>query len=463
MWKATLVFVVVLSVAGAQVVHDLSAPYTRQTNWEAFGSAKITTDGVVLTHHPGPVGVAQRGAIWDQTPLAFSQGTWEVQLDFRALGEDNGGGEGLALWLTETKNEIGPVFGSRDKFKGLAIVFDSHDNDNLRNNPSVSAHVFDGTRQYNHADDGLGTQLAGCIADFRNRADVVSSRVSFNGTVLGVYLDLSGQGKYRKCLEANVNLQMGPVHLGVSAETLGSAANQEMHEVVGIRVTGTTDPIPGHVRQMAIDEEQRRQQVGYSYGSKPPAPVSAAPQNKVPEVAVPKPTGDVKAPAAVTGRPGHAVHHFEGHTMVHEKLDKLLAANALESSSTAEALREVEENLRVHVTDAVNAVIDQVGDPSAVADQVAALATHLQELADVADAIRRQNVDLDARIQRVAGDLMAVQEAVQAVPQRVVTENVRTSDGMTAIVWVMMVVFAAVSFVVGRVSSARQYHPSKYL
>lgn len=49
------------------------------------------------------------------------------------------------------------------------------------------------------------------------------------------------------------------------------------------------------------------------------------------------------------------------------------------------------------------------------------------------------------------------------MPQRVVAENVRTSDGMTAIVWVMMVVFAAVSFVVGRVSSARQYHPSKYL
>ena len=54
------------------------------------------------------------------------------------------------MWYTTERMEEGPVFGSRDKWHGLGVFFDSFDNDNKRNNPYVSAMVNDGTITYDH-------------------------------------------------------------------------------------------------------------------------------------------------------------------------------------------------------------------------------------------------------------------------------------------------------------------------
>ena len=55
-----------------------------------------------------------------------------------------------AMWYTTERMEEGPVFGSKDKWHGLGVFFDSFDNDNKRNNPYVSGMVNDGTITYDH-------------------------------------------------------------------------------------------------------------------------------------------------------------------------------------------------------------------------------------------------------------------------------------------------------------------------
>lgn len=55
----------------------------------------------------------------------------------------------------------GPVFGSNNYWKGLAIFLDSYDNDGKNNNPSVSIMINDGTRLYNHQSDGHEQVITG--------------------------------------------------------------------------------------------------------------------------------------------------------------------------------------------------------------------------------------------------------------------------------------------------------------
>lgn len=69
---------------------------------------------------------------------------------FRVTGRGRIGADGLALWFTEQKGVEGPVFGSSDMWKGLAVIFDTFDNDNKHNNPYIMAMVNDGTKLYDH-------------------------------------------------------------------------------------------------------------------------------------------------------------------------------------------------------------------------------------------------------------------------------------------------------------------------
>ena len=50
---------------------------------------------------------------------------------------------------------------------GLGLFFDSFDNDNKHNNPYIMAMTNDGTKLFDHQNDGSTQQLAGCLRDFR--------------------------------------------------------------------------------------------------------------------------------------------------------------------------------------------------------------------------------------------------------------------------------------------------------
>lgn len=63
---------------------------------------------------------------------------WEVTIQFKVHGKAKElFGDGLALWYTKDRMDIGPVFGSRDHFSGLAIILDTYSNHNGPHNVSV--------------------------------------------------------------------------------------------------------------------------------------------------------------------------------------------------------------------------------------------------------------------------------------------------------------------------------------
>ena len=71
----------------------------------------------------------------------------QVELKMQVASKSHFGGDGFGLWLlhesmnpashTETDWLSGPIVGLRANFEGVGIIFDTYDNDNQRDNPSV--------------------------------------------------------------------------------------------------------------------------------------------------------------------------------------------------------------------------------------------------------------------------------------------------------------------------------------
>lgn len=95
--------------------------------------------------------------------LSDSRGVVQIEVEFKIRGEHALYGDGMALWLTKTRAQQGPVFGSADKFDGLGIFIDTY-----KNNrpgvvfPYVMAMVGDGQTAYDKENDGKANELAGC-------------------------------------------------------------------------------------------------------------------------------------------------------------------------------------------------------------------------------------------------------------------------------------------------------------
>lgn len=56
---------------------------------------------------------------------------WELHVSYRVHGSKGQMfGDGMAIWYTKKRMELGPVFGSRDLFTGLGIFLDTYSNHN---------------------------------------------------------------------------------------------------------------------------------------------------------------------------------------------------------------------------------------------------------------------------------------------------------------------------------------------
>jgi mannose-binding lectin 2 len=54
---------------------------------------------------------------------------WEIQIQFNVHGQGKDlSADGFAFWYAKERNHLGPVFGSPDYFRGLAIVLDTYSN-----------------------------------------------------------------------------------------------------------------------------------------------------------------------------------------------------------------------------------------------------------------------------------------------------------------------------------------------
>jgi len=214
--------------------YSFKPPYLAQKDgsvpfFEYAGNAIASEESVRIT----PSLRSQKGMIWTKEVTNFDW--WEVEMTFRVTGRGRIGADGLAFWYTAAKGLEGPVYGSSDRWDGLAVFFDSFDNDNKHNNPYVMAMTNDGSKNFDHQNDGSTQQLAGCLRDFRNKPFPVKAKIQYFKNVLTVYFHngMSNNDKdYEMCIRTENVVLPKNGFFGVSAATGGLADDHDVLKLI---------------------------------------------------------------------------------------------------------------------------------------------------------------------------------------------------------------------------------------
>lgn len=215
--------------------HSLTKPYQGSgmsvPYWDFLGSTIVTTNYVRLT----PDLQSKSGAIWNTVPC--NTRNWELQVQFKVHGRGKDlFGDGFALWYVRDRMHPGPVFGSKDYFNGLAIIFDTYSNHNGAHNhqhPYISAMISNGTLHYDHDRDGTHTQLSGCEAKFRNFNHDTHISIVYKDDTLIVSTDLEGKNAWKECFKVEHVLLPTGYYFGASATTGDLSDN---HDIIAIKM-----------------------------------------------------------------------------------------------------------------------------------------------------------------------------------------------------------------------------------
>lgn len=210
--------------------YSFKPPYLAQKDgsvpfFEYVGNAIASEESVRIT----PSLRSQKGMIWSKEITTFDW--WEVELTFRVTGRGRIGADGLAFWFTAAKGLEGPVYGSSDQWIGLGVFFDSFDNDNKHNNPYIMAMTNDGSKNFDHQNDGSTQQLSGCLRDFRNKPFPVKAKIEYYQNTLTVLFHngMSNNEKdYEMCIRAENVILPKNGFFGVSAATGGLADDHDV-------------------------------------------------------------------------------------------------------------------------------------------------------------------------------------------------------------------------------------------
>lgn len=242
--------------------YSFKPPYLAQKDgtvpfWEYGGNAIASAENVRIA----PSLRSQKGAIWTKAKTNFDW--WEVDILFRVTGRGRIGADGLAFWYSETKGAYdGPVFGSSDKWVGLGIFFDSFDNDNKHNNPYIMAIVNDGTKEFDHQNDGTTQLLAGCLRDFRNKPFPTRARVEYYMNTLTVLFHsgmTNNEQDMEVCLRVDNVILPKSGHFGVSAATGGLADDHDvLHFLTSSLHAPGQAPTAAPAAPRVTEEEQRK-------------------------------------------------------------------------------------------------------------------------------------------------------------------------------------------------------------
>jgi len=221
--------------------HSLSKPYggsgTGIPYWDFIGSTIVTNKFIRLTADAQSL----QGGLWNTIPIMMPD--WEIQFQFKNYGSGKDlFGDGFAMWYTKDRNQLGPVFGSKDFFTGLAIFLDTYSNHNGPHNhphPYISAMVNNGTLHYDHDKDGTNTELAGCESPFRNKDHDTFVAVRYHNYKLTVSTDIENKNVWKECFTSNnVKLPTG-YYFGFSAATGELSDN---HDIVSVKVYQLDSP-----------------------------------------------------------------------------------------------------------------------------------------------------------------------------------------------------------------------------
>ncbi|PSR94265.1 vesicular integral-membrane protein VIP36 [Coniella lustricola] len=214
--------------------HTLQQPYLdsdMQSRWYDFGGdAVVRTDAYIRLTSDRP---SQTGSLWSKVPLTATN--WEIEVEFKIHGKGSLFGDGFAMWLTKTRAQEGPVFGSIDNFEGLGIFFDTYKNNRPGTVfPYVMAMVGDGQTSYDKNTDGKQQEFAGCSARGMRHSAVPSKfRLTyFQDKELRLELQYKKEDDWILCFETFSPPSIPNVaYLGFTSETGELSDN---HDIVSI-------------------------------------------------------------------------------------------------------------------------------------------------------------------------------------------------------------------------------------
>lgn len=170
-------------------------------------------------------------------------------------------GDGMAMWITRQRGQMGTVFGHADKFEGLGIFIDTYKN----NRPGVvfpyiMAMFGDGTKSYDKNNDGKEAELAGCSARGIRHASVPTRMrlTYFQDKSLKLELQYKVEGEWTVCFDVEKPPAIPNIaYLGFSAETgelsdnhdIISIATRNLYAAPAVAGTKASSSKPGKFKQ----------------------------------------------------------------------------------------------------------------------------------------------------------------------------------------------------------------------
>lgn len=191
--------------------YSLTKPYQAGlgASWDLLGTTMVTTEYVRLT----PDLQSRHGAVWNRVPCYLTD--WELHVHFKihGAGKKDLNGDGMALWYTKERMQMGPVFGNMNLFTGLGVFVDTYPNKKNQDKkpnpatqklfPYVSVMLGNGTLAYDHDRDGLSTEIGGCAAQVRNVDHNSFLLIRYSQNQLKVMVDVEGKREWKNCVDVS--------------------------------------------------------------------------------------------------------------------------------------------------------------------------------------------------------------------------------------------------------------------
>jgi mannose-binding lectin 1 len=227
--------------------HSLEPPFIHDwwqdgvPHWDLGGDTVVTNDFIRLT----PQRQSRFGWAWNQQPNDMPW--WEFRSSFFVRSRRSPGADGLAYWYVARPykdREMSKVMGMTPNFVGMGIVLDTYDNDNNRDNPSVSVilNLKGEKSSWDTERDLINDARFRCVYDFRNteRHDPVELIVTYYQRRLTVKLRSRRNAIETTCGDASdIDLPPG-YYFGMTATTGGVVDN---HDIVNFYVRPLGDTI----------------------------------------------------------------------------------------------------------------------------------------------------------------------------------------------------------------------------
>jgi len=239
--------------------HSVQPPLgSSQVYWNFGGSTVVTNNKIRLT----PSSQDKRGWLWNEYPLESEN--FEVEFKMEVFSKPHFGGDGMGFWVlagdhdpafsTDPEALCGPVVGMKTDFNGFGVVFDTYDNDNRRDNPSIlvlkSAAAGSPPTKWNHDQDfatDIVTKVVSdvegvtgtsrtysayrCLAEFRNTGKTSKVLVKMLRKQLHVYVDTQDGVGWKFCLAVEMEQTYKDYHIAFTAATGQVADNHDIYEV----------------------------------------------------------------------------------------------------------------------------------------------------------------------------------------------------------------------------------------